>query len=446
MRRKFGCGNHAPRQSMMRLNADLRGLVHLGRISGGYIFTTLIDNAIPFLMLPVLTRYLSPTEYANIALFGFYLAISNSLSGISIHTVIYKNFFEKSKEHIARIIGSSILIVSIFSLTTMLIILFVYLLFGNVLELPLFWLVIIPLVSISSIIFNMGLDVLQNKKQVLSFSFHRISNTMMNALMSLILVVVLLRGWQGRVWGIIFGFAISAAWSFCYLKKNGYISFTVSRDMTRSILKVVLPLIPNSFQSLVVSQVGIYFIQYYFTKKMLGVYSVGFQIAYALQLLIGTLGLSWSPFLYQQLARDKGMNKLYITRLFYGIFGIVFLGLIFINVLSGWILRIMATPAFYGANEFIPWFTLGLFFHGICTFLSPILIKHDKQKYISKVSFINMVLIIGLNIGLIKLFGYIGVVYAYCLIAFIKFMAFAWKSQKVLPLPWMKAMKILSWQ
>ncbi len=64
---------------MMRLNADLRGLVHLGRMSGGYFFTTLINNAIPFLFLPVLTRYLSPAEYANIALFSFYLAISNSL-------------------------------------------------------------------------------------------------------------------------------------------------------------------------------------------------------------------------------------------------------------------------------------------------------------------------------------------------------------------------------
>jgi O-antigen/teichoic acid export membrane protein len=430
----------------MKLNVDLRGLVHLGKMSSGYFITTFIDNAIPFLFLPILTRYLAPAEYANIALFSFYLAISNSLSGISIHTVIYKNFFDQPKEAIGKIIGNSILIVSCFSLITMLLILLFYPILRDVLDLPLFWLLAIPLASLSYIIFNMGLDVLQNNKKVLSFSVHQIGNTVLNAAISLVLVVVLLRGWQGRVWGIILAFFLSAVWSFYYLKTNGYVSFAVSKDLTRSILKVVLPLMPNSLQSVLISQVGIFFIQYYFTKELLGVYSVGFQIAFAAKLLIATLGLSWSPFLYQQLSNTKDMNKLYVTRLLYCLIGVVFLGVVFINIFSGLILRMMTTPGFHGATEFIPWFTLGFFFHGIVVFLLPILIKHDKQKYISTVSFLNMVLIIGLNFGFIRLFGYIGVVYAYGLTYFLMFLAFAWKSQKVLPLPWLKALKIWNWQ
>jgi O-antigen/teichoic acid export membrane protein len=428
----------------MRVNADYRGLINLGRMSGGYFVATSVDSVIPFLLLPVLTRYLSPNEYGNIALFGFYLALSNSLSGISIHTVIYKNFFEKSKEQIARIIGNSMIIVACFSLATLLGIFLFYPLFRDAVDLPLGWLLAIPLVSFAFIVFNMGLDVLRCNNNVLAFGVHQVANTLMNALLSLLLVVVLMSGWQGRVWGIVLAFILSAFWSFFYLKANGYVSFAVSRDLTRSILKIVLPLMPNSFQSMVISQAGMFFIQYYFSKQILGVYAVGFQIAFAMQLLISTLSLSWSPFLYRQLANPGEINRLYLTRLLYTLIGIIFLGVVFINVFSGLILRIMTTPGFQGATDFIPWFTLGFFFHGLSVFLLPILIKHDRQKYISMVSFLNMAIIIGLNFALIKLFGYMGIAYAYALIYFLKFLAYAWQVQKDLPLPWLKALVIWS--
>lgn len=430
---------------MMKLNADVRGLVYLGRMSGGYFITTLVNNAIPFLFLPILTRYLTPAEYANIALFSFFLAMSNSLTGISIPAVISKNFFDQPRKFIKKIIGNSIVIVSCLMLISMLFIVLVYYLFRTTLDLPLFWLLIIPLISFSFVIFNMGLNVLRNSKKVFEFSLHQIGNTVLNALISLFMVVVLLRGWQGRAWGIVLALLFSAAWSFYYLVNNDYVSFAISKSMIRSILRVVLPLMPNSFQSVVIAQVGIFFIQYYFSKELLGKYSVGFQIAVAVKLLIDTLNLSWSPFLYQQLSKAREINKLFITRLLYSLFAILATGILFINVFSGFILRIMTSERFHGAVEFIPWFTLGFLFQGMYVFLMPILIKHDKQKYISVVSFSNMVIMIGLNFVLIKFFGYIGAAYAYCLTYFIMFLAFAWQSQKTLPLPWLKALKIWNW-
>jgi O-antigen/teichoic acid export membrane protein len=427
---------------LLKSNVDIRGLVALGRISGGYFITTFLNNVLPFLFLPILTRYLNPSAYANIALFGFYLAISNAITGVSVPIVISKHFFDRPKDYIAKIIGNSIIIVFCFSLITMLIILIVYPFFKNVLDLPLFWLLIIPLVSFSFIIFSINLNVLRNNKKILLFSYYQIGNTVTNILISLLLVVILLWGWQGRVWGIMLGFFISAIWSFIYLKKNNYISFSVSGEIIKSILNIVLPLIPNSFQSVIISQVGIFFIQYYFTKELLGIYSVGLQIAMVIKMLIDTLGLSWSPFLYEQLSKPEKFKRLYITRLFYSLFGIVFLGVIIINVFSGLILRIMTTHLFFGANEFILWLTLGLLFHGMYVFLMPILIKYNRQKYISIISLTNMFIMLVLNYVFIKLFGHIGVAYAFFVTYLLMFVAFFWQSQKIMHLPWLKALKV----
>jgi len=424
------------------LNVDLRGLIHLGKSSGEYFITTIINQAIPFLILPILTRYLSPAEYGSFALFSFYLAISNSLAGISIPTVISKYFFNSEKKYMAEIIGNSILIVGILSLIVALLILVIYPFAHSFLDLPLLWLLIIPLASFSFIVFNMGLNVMQNSKKVLLFGKHTIGNTVVNILVSIVLVVVLLWGWYGRALGIIISYFISAIISFYYLKKQGYISFKFSKDVSKNILRVVIPLIPNSFQVTIISQVGIFFLQYYYTKDLLGLYSIGFQIAVMIQLLVTTLSMSWGPFLFEQLSKENLINKLYLTRLIYALAGVLVAGVLFIDFTSGLILKIMTTPDYYGALEFIPWFTLGFLFYGIYVFIYPILIKHEKQRYISMITFLNMFIMIVFNILFVKIFGYIGVAYAYCLTYFLMFLAFFWKAQKVMPLPWLKALKI----
>lgn len=427
---------------MLRSNVDLRGLIHFGKMSGGYFFTTILNNAIPFLVLPILTRYLAPAEYANIALFSFYLALSNALTGSSVPSIIARDFFNKEKSYIAKLIGNCIGVVFIFSLVTFLLILLLYPVLQKYIDLPLLWMLIIPFASFSWIVFTMGLTVLRSAKKVLTFTKHQVGNTLINLGISVFLIAVLLWGWQGRVVGIIISFFISALIMFIYLKKNGYVAFSFSKSIIKEILRLVFPLIPNSFQSVVISQVGIFFIQFYFTKELLGIYSIGFQIASAILLLITTLNLSWSPFLYEQLAKVEKINRIYLTRMFYVLIGVVFLGVIFINVFSGLILKIMTTPEYYNAKEFIPWFTTGFLFFGIYASLMPVLIKFEKQNYISMVSFANMFIMIALNIWFSDLFGYIGIAYAYCTTYFTMFIALAWKAQKTFPLPWLKALKV----
>ena len=426
----------------MRLTADWRGVLHLGRMSSAYFATTVINQAIPFLLLPVLTRYLNPAAYANIALFGLFLALSNSLAGVSVHAVISKNHFELPRRELSRVIGDAITVVAL--LSSLVILLFAGLrgLFGAALGMPLVWLLLTPVASFFFIVFQMGLNVLRNENRVLAFSLQQIGNTLMNALASLLLVVGLWLGWQGRVWGIVISLAASAAWSFARMRRDGFVRFAVRRGGMRDVLRVVLPLIPNSFQSVVIAQAGILIILQYFGKETLGVYSVAFQIALAVKLLVETLGLSWSPFLYGQLSKPGEVNRMYVTRLLYGHIGIVFAGLVLLNLFSGPILKVMTAPAFRDARQFIPWLTLGFFFQGIHAFLFPILIKFERQRFISLVSLAHMGLLVALTVGMMKPFGPIGVVYAFCLTYFTMFLAFAWKSQRVFPMPLLRALKI----
>jgi O-antigen/teichoic acid export membrane protein len=404
---------------------------------GGYFVTTFIYSALPLLFLPILTRYLEPAEYANISLFNFYLAISNSLAGTSIPAMVSKNFFDKPKEYIAQIIGNSIFIVFALSL---LLFLLLYI-FSSVLlpyvDLPLFWFLIIPWCSFFFIIFNITLTVLRNQKKVLSFSYHKIANISINISLSLAFIVLLMWGWEGRLWGVFLSFVISSFIAIYYLWKNEYLNFKISKKIIKKTLNLLLYLLPNSFQAIIISQIGIFFMQLYFTKELLGIYSVGFQVSFAIKLLYMTIGLSWAPYLYEIFSTPKNINKSHLVKLFYFLFFILLSGVIFINIFSETILKIFTTSSYYTAKVYIIWFSLGYLFNGLIVFITPILIKLEKQKQITKISFVNMIIMIVLNIFLSKTFGPIGIAYAFCITYFLMLLSFVRAMQKSFPLPWL---------
>jgi len=426
---------------MMPIKKGFDSIVRKIKNHGGYFVTTFINSSIPLLFLPILTRYLEPAEYANIALFTFYLALSNTLCGTSIPVVISKNFFDQPKNYIAKIIGNSIRVSFFFSLFTFLIIILLYNFIGEYMDLPLKWLLLIPVGSFLYVLLSLALTVHRNEKKVLVFSYHKIGNTFFNVLISLILVVVLLWGWQGRIIGILSSYFFSAIWAIFYLYKHKYINISFSKGVTKNILNVVVPLIANAFQSVVISRVGIFFMQLYFTKELLGIYSVAYQIAYFIHLLFLTISFSWNPYIYEQISKPKILDKLKMTKVFYGISIILLGGVFFVSIFSEIILRIFTTTEYFNAKEFIPILSVGVFFNGLYVFLLPILMKKEKQKAVSIISLVNMLIMVSLNIVFIEIFGYIGIAYAFTATYLLMLIPIAFLSQKVFPLPWFKAIK-----
>ena len=426
---------------MPRPRIDLQQLVNIGRISGGYFVTTTINQALPFLILPILTRYLTTAEYGVLALFSLYLLVSNSLTGVSIPAVISKHFFRSEKQYIAEIIGNSLIINAGLCLITMAIAALAYLFFPGAVEIPLRWLLVIPLASFSFVIFNIGLNVMKNTRSVWTFGRHQIGNTALNIGFSLLLIIVFMWGWQGRAAGIMTSYFLSAIFSLLYLKRHGYIAFRPDREQIREILKVVLPLIPNSVQSVIISQVGIFFIQYYFTKDLLGVYAIGYQIAFVVKLLITAIALSWAPHLWEQITQKSGFDRLKLAKSLWGLLGVLIVGALFVNGVSELVLRVMTTPAYFGAEEFIWPLTVGFVFHGMYVFIMPILISSEQQRYVGMVSFINMLLMIGLNVWLVDVVGYMGVAYAFALTYFAMFLMLFWRAYRIFPLPWGRALR-----
>ncbi len=420
--------------------ANLKRLKDIAKMSGGYFLPTAINNALPFLFLPILTRYLMPQDYANVSLFVTYVAVASSLSAPALIAFISNFFFDRPREYVARLIGGSLIVVGIFSLGILCLVTLLYFVFPGLLGLPLGWLLLVPATAFTYSLFQVTLGVIRNQKKVLVFGCHQVANTLLNFVASVVFVAVLLLGWKGRAFGIMIANALSAGMSVWYLARNGLLSLALDRGMNNDMFRFALTLMADSSYSLVVSQLGFLLMQYYFGKELLGVYSVGYNIANAVMILATTLNLSLAPFLFERLSAPSSMNRRYIVQVLYANVVVLLLGGLLVSIFSGAVLRLMTTPAYYPSRQFIPWLAAGLMFVGGAIFVKPILIKYGQQRYIGLVAIADIALLLVLSYAFAKWFGYQGIAYAFSVSTLMLLLMLLIKAQAVLPLPWLKAL------
>src|SRR5690554_888477 len=95
-----------------------------------YLGSSVINKAIPFLLLPILTKYLTPEEYGILAIYQVMISFVMPLIGMNMQNNITRNFFSKSKEFVAQIIFNMLVVLTIAAIVITFII-SVYLYFGG---------------------------------------------------------------------------------------------------------------------------------------------------------------------------------------------------------------------------------------------------------------------------------------------------------------------------
>lgn len=413
-------------------------VMQLVNMSKGYFLTTIINQALPFLLLPILTRFLTTAEYGTLSLYSFYHLIAFVLVGSPVITMISKHFYESTKGQIASLIGNSICFSFLGAILWSVIVFIAYPILDDYLAVPLIWMMLIPFGAFANVVFTIGLTVCRLQSKVFHFSLHQIGNTVINFAISIILVCLFCWGWMGRAVGFMLSYFISAILVIVYLKREDYLIWEFDKVIQSKVLSFVMSLVPNTLQMIIISQVGLFFMQLYFTKELCGLYSLGFQIAFCVKLGIDTLMMSWEPHLFEQLALEDKMDKLKTTKLLWGLVGLLILGCLVTLLLCKPVLWLMSTPPFYAASQFVPWFIFGLFFYGIYRFISPVIIKFDERLYLVKASFISMVVMLIMNICLPRYCGYMGITYAYCISYFVLCVLLIVKVQCLLHLPLLK--------
>lgn len=332
---------------------------------GIYGLTNILDKAIPFLMLPVLTHYLSPEDFGTVAMFLALISVLFPFVGLNIHGAINRQFIDKENVDIASYITNSLYIMII----TTLIIGSLLLLFSDIIEqyfhIPKSWQSTVLIITAASIFSEIVLAIYNISHRPIHYGLFKITRTASIYAFITILIVIFSQGWEGRIDGQLYGEIIFAFVSLLVLKQAKLLNFTVRTDYIKSALMFGIPLIPHAFGAVMISLTDRLLITNLMGIEETGIYVVGVQIGIIVSVLIGSVKQAWTPFFFDKLKIDLPVSNKEIVKMTYIIISAFLVLSLFFSLLAPFFVPFIISDSYTKSIDYISWIVFAFAMQGI---------------------------------------------------------------------------------
>lgn len=400
-----------------------------------YASANVINSAIPFFLLPVLTRILSPAEYGVVAMFTTLMSALAAFTGLSLHGAVSVRYFSIDTDH-PRFVGTCL---SVLAASTSLALLFVWLFsapLSNGVNLPVAWLFAAVLGSAVQTVINIRLVMWQVEGDVLRYGFFQVTQTLLNMSLSLYLILVLGLGWEGRGLGIaaaVFIFGVLALFS---LQREGRIRWKLDRDYIKASLRFGVPLIPHSLGGLMLSMSDRFIIMSILGAAATGSYAVGAQLGMLLGILADAFVKAFGPHLYGQLKVADDVIRVKIVWQCWVVFFIfLFLAILYVFLLP-YVYPFLVGDGYGSSLVVAQLIGFGNAFMGMYYVVAGFVFFSEKTGFLSRLTLVVGFLNVVVTLFLVERLGALGAAWSYVVVQFLFFVG-AWGiAYKVYPLPW----------
>src|SRR5690606_37597938 len=262
--------------------------INLLKNISGFAFYNVLNSAIPFLLLPVLTAYLSQEHYGVVDIFYNTTLIITPIIGLSIVQSVGRYYFEKI------VLSKFISTVLIVLLSTGLILTALSLIFSILFEqqlmaydIPPYLIFLAFLYSLFTQLSEILLVLWRVSFKVAYFGVFRVSKTALDLGLSIFLIASLGYGWEGRIYPQVIVSFVFAVVALVLLFKFKYLSRSIKTDKVyrKQALSYSVPLIFHTFGGYVINFSDRFFLLLMLGMSDVGVYSVAYQIGMVISLI-----------------------------------------------------------------------------------------------------------------------------------------------------------------
>lgn len=407
----------------------------LVKSSGVYTITNVLNKAIPFLLLPILTRYLSPEEYGIVAMFAVMVGITTPFTGFNIHGAITRKYYDQEEINLPIYVTNCIYIL----LTTTLIVSIVYFLFRDLIaeysDIPVKWLWVVVLMSFAQFLARINLSLWIVQVKSFAYGSFQISQTILKFILAIILVVVLGMGWQGQVASQAIAVSAFAILGLIFIFKDGWLSFNFNWNYIKHALKFGTPLIPHTLSVFMINMTDRILITNMVGIDQTGYYVVGYQIGMIVNIIAESFHKAWTPWLFSKLKMNSLAEKKKIIKISYIYILFLILLAIIISILGPLLFGTFISSEFNSSIQFILWISLGYSFNGIYRVFVDYIFYVEKTKILAVITFSVGLLNIGLNYILILIYGALGAAISTTIIYLFKSILVYFISKQLFPMP-----------
>lgn len=411
-----------------------------------YTIGSILPQALNIILLPLYTDYLSPSEfgiYSSMLMINTILIIFLSLG---FERALYRLYFDyNSDDEKSTLLGTiSIAVFIVASIQLLLLFLcrnFVGKVFTSIPVNPYYFLTF--LISYTTTFQLIPRIYYQVSQQAGKFILFSIGLFLTNALFSIIFIAFMGMKADGLLKGQLFANLIWLPVSFVIIRRNFKLEF--NKTQFKSAISFSLPMVPSLLSAWIINFSDRIFIERYFSTYEVGIYSLGYQIAKIVAVLMDAISRAYSP-IYYKLA-SKGQNSKTILFKYNHIILIVILLLSFtISLFAREIIVLFFSDVYLESFKIIMLISLSYFISSSIGHLNRSVYQAKKSLQMMYVILLSSLINICLNYFLVPLFGMYGAAYATIFTYIILFAILYFYSKKCyfIPVNWKVIIPLLA--
>lgn len=409
-------------------------LNRLFRSGAIYGLANILAASVPFLLLPVLTRALSPSEYGEVVSFFMLVSVSSALAGLSLHGAVGVRWLEASRGDPKSYTRTAVFLVAISTLLAA----GLAALLGPAAGLDLSPSVCAMAAVIAGCMALQGMRfaVWQSCHQALPAATLQVVSAVLNGGLSLIAVLLFLWGSTGRIGGAMVAYLAIAGFSVLSLSRSMGDSKSSLRDVT-ALLRFGLPLMPHAMAGALLGNLDRFAVSAQLGAGALGIYGAASQLGQVINVLADAVSKAITPHMYSLLARDTIRDQLRVVALSYlsvPAWLLLALGLWVVLLLFG---EVLLGYQYLEAVDLAVWFLIGGALTGAYLSIAGLFFFTGKTEWISLATISAFAIVAILAPLTVAHFGVKGAAVTYCL-GQCALLLFAWiLSMRVKPMPWL---------
>lgn len=400
-----------------------------------YAVGNISRQMVGFIMLPVYTHYLSPSDYGVIGLLVFLVSLFEIILGGHMFQAVPKFFHQENDPDKQRsVVSTAFLVTSLFSgFACVLMIYFSTELsqttFGD--EKYSIFVVIFSILILTHAFEIYSLTYIRILKKPWTFFNFNMAKLFFQLSLNIITIVVLEMGLMGlALSSLISSLIISCALLFYTISRTG---ITFNTNIAKKIIRFSWPLWLSGLIGLYIGSSNKYFIRVFANLDEVGLFELAAKFGSIVIVLI------WSPFSqYWQterfsIAKEDNPYPAY-SLAFRMITALLLISGLLVSAFSSTAIMIMSAPAFHPALEATPFLVLAYVLQSLTIFNNFSFMYKDKTFEVTKNNLFTAAMITVFYFALIPSFGFVGASAAFALGSIAQYLYAVFAANRIYPL------------
>lgn len=405
------------------------------RSMGIYTIANIINAGIPFLLLPILTNYLSTSDYGVLSNFNAMVNLMIPFVGINLMSSAQIQYLKEdinNKDYLTSGFRFNMILALIFSG----VIFFLNGTLSSLTGVPGELLYVLAVYALFSTVIEVLLAIWRMEDKAINYGAFRIGRTILELSLVLTFVVGFRMDFEGSIYGMIIAYTVGCLVAVVILFKKNLIFGAFRMDYLKHAINYGVPLIPHTLSGIAIMYSDKLILTHYHGLDSNGIYSVGFMVGQIIGLLQTSFNQAWVPWVFQKLKVGKKEDKLRMVKITY-LYIIGILIAVFFLWLIMPVIYMFFGKDFQAGMDLVLWIALGFAFNGMYKMVSVYIFYLEKTMIIAIASFGVAIMNVVLNFVFIPEYGPQGAAVATMMSMGTQFLVIWFIASRLIKMPWL---------